>query len=317
MSKHVEKIKGKNKVLKRLLTSIFILAVVAGVILLREVHLAFFDAFVFVLMVASGFEVIRAKKLAGKQLFEKLIILYPIPVTLVYVFTNNIYYSLVVELLSIVVIFIASAGIEIIIYAVNRKVGAAGVETKDLLSITKNTMSVILYPLTVISSMFILNHIGHNLGYVALITMFSITMLTDTSAYIFGMLFGQKGKAYRFAPEISPKKSLAGFIAGVIMGLIVGVCAYIAFYNQNLLDAGLTVSLTTANALAMFTLIGILGSLATQFGDLLASVIKRQADIKDYSKLLPGHGGIMDRIDGEMWCSSVVATMMILFIFII
>ena len=284
--------------LKRTLTSIFILAAVAGVIALREVHLAFFDAFVFVLM------------------FEKLIIIYPLPLTLVYVFTNNIWYSLIAQILSIVVIFIASAGIEIIIYAVNRKVGAPSVETKDLLSITKNTMSVVLYPLTVISTMFILNHIGHNLGYVALITMFSITMLTDTSAYIFGMLFGQKGKAYRFAPEISPKKSLAGFIAGVIMGLVVGICCWVAFYNQNLLNAGLTAKLDTAQSLAMFSLIGILGSLATQFGDLLASVIKRQADIKDYSKLLPGHGGIMDRIDGEMWCSSVVATMMILFLFI-
>ena len=303
--------------LKRLLTGIFIVAVVAGVVALREVHLAFFDAFVFILMVASGFEVIHAKKLAGKQLFEKLIILYPIPITLVYVFSNNIYYSLIVELLSIVVIFIASAGIEIIIYAVNRKVGAPSVETKDLFSLTKSTMSVILYPLTVISSMFILNHIGHNLGYVALITMFSITMLTDTSAYIFGMLFGQKGKAYRFAPEISPKKSLAGFIAGVIMGLVVGICCWIAFYNQNLFNTGLNTTLSTASSLAMFSLIGILGSLATQFGDLLASVIKRQADLKDYSKLLPGHGGIMDRIDGEMWCSSVVGTMMILFIFII
>ena len=78
---------------KRLLTSIFILAAVAGFVALRLVHTAFFDAFVFVLMVACGFEMIAAKKKAGKQLFERLVILFPIPVTLGFVFGTSLLIS--------------------------------------------------------------------------------------------------------------------------------------------------------------------------------------------------------------------------------
>ncbi|MBQ8468740.1 MAG: phosphatidate cytidylyltransferase [Clostridia bacterium] len=302
--------------LKRTLTGILIIAVVAGFVALRMVHTAFFDAFVFALMIAAGFEMIRAKKKAGKVLFERLIILFPIPVAAGYIFVQNLAVSLLIEVLSIVVLFVASVGIELIINAVNRKSGAPAPENDKLLAITKDTMGVIIYPLAVISTMFILNHFGYNIGYVMIITMFAITMTTDTFAYLFGMLFGRRQNSARFAPEISPKKSMAGFYAGIAGGLIVSVVCWLLFYHYNLFDSGLVASLSTSSSLILFTVTGIVASLATQFGDLLASAVKRQADLKDYSNLLPGHGGVMDRIDGEMFSSAVVATMFALFLLI-
>lgn len=301
---------------KRLLTSIVILAAVAGFTCLRMVHLAFFDAFVFALMIAAGFEMINAKKKAGKVMFERLVILFPIPVAAGFIFTQSIYTALVIEILTMVGIFIACVGIELIIYGINKKAGAMPPENDKLLSITKETMSIILYPLAILSTMMILNHIGYNIGYVAIITMFAITMTTDTFAYLFGMMFGRKEKSARLAPDISPKKSMAGFYAGVAGGLIISIVCWLLFYHFNLLSANMTTTLTTAWSLTLFSLCGIVGSLATQFGDLLASSIKRQADIKDFSNLLPGHGGIMDRVDGEMFSSTVVASLFLLFLLI-
>ena len=302
--------------LKRLLTGIVIIAVVAGFTALRIVHLAFFDAFVFALMIASGFEMIHAKKQAGKVLFERLIILFPIPVTLGFVFGTSLLMSLIIMLLSVVVIFVLSVGIELIIYAVRKNVISEAVQTKDLLSITKNTMSVIIYPLVLISTMMILNHIGYELGYVAIITMFAITMSTDTFAYLVGLMFGRRTGAKKLAPEISPKKSMAGFYGGIAGGFIAAMLCWLLFYHFNLFNSGLVSTLSTAWSLALFSISGIVASLATQFGDLLASAVKREADIKDYSNLLPGHGGIMDRIDGEMFSSAVVASLFLLFILI-
>lgn len=300
--------------LKRLITGIFIVAIVVGFTVLRMVHLAFFDAFVLLLMIIAGFEFINAKKASGQVLFERLIIFYPIPVFVGYCFTESILSALMIQLLSLIVILVVSVGIELIIYAVQRKNGGAPIETKDLLCVTKNTMSVILYPMSIISFMFMLNHFGYNLGYVLIILTFAVSMITDTFAYIFGMLFG-RNKA-RFAPEISPKKSVVGAVAGLIGGFVAGIVCWLLFYHFNLLDANLSAVLSTATSLAMFSLIGILGSFATQFGDLLASAVKRQADIKDFGKLLPGHGGIMDRIDGSIFCAMVVATLSAVFFLI-
>lgn len=300
--------------LKRLITGIFIVAIVVGFTVLRMVHLAFFDAFVLLLMIIAGFEFIKAKKASGQVLFERLIIFYPIPVFVGYCFTESILSALMIQLLSLIVILVVSVGIELIIYAVQRKNGGAPIETKDLLCVTKNTMSVILYPMSIISFMFMLNHFGYNLGYVLIILTFAVSMITDTFAYIFGMLFG-RNKA-RFAPEISPKKSVVGAVAGLIGGFVAGIVCWLLFYHFNLLNANLSAVLSTATSLAMFSLIGILGSFATQFGDLLASAVKRQADIKDFGKLLPGHGGIMDRIDGSIFCAMVVATLSAVFFLI-
>ncbi len=300
--------------LKRLLTGIFVVAVIVGFTMLRMVNIAFFDAFVLLLMLIAGFEFINARKKAGKTLFERLIILYPIPVFVGYVFTDSILSAIFIQLLTLVVLFICCVGIELIIYAVNRKNGGAPVETNNLLCVTKDTMGVILYPLTIISFMFMLNHFGYNLGYVLIILTFAVSMITDTFAYIFGMWLGRNRA--RFAPEISPKKSVAGAIAGVIGGFITGVVCWVLFYHLNLLDSGLTTMLSTASSMALFTMIGLLGSIATQFGDLVASSVKRKADIKDFSNILPGHGGIMDRIDGEMFCGVIVAAMFGVFLLI-
>lgn len=116
---------------------------------------------------------------------------------------------------------------------------------------------------------------------------------SDTCAYCVGCLIG-KHKAF---PVLSPKKSIEGCIGGIVgTALIAGI--YAACINY--LIAGVTVS-TYA-----FALIGAAASVISQIGDLAASAMKRNYEIKDYGTLIPGHGGILDRFDSIMFTAPVV-----------
>ena len=109
---------------------------------------------------------------------------------------------------------------------------------------------------------------------------------TDTFAYTFGRLFGK----HKLTP-ISPKKSVEGSIGGTIGAIAVTlVYTYIA---QKYVDLGLSFSYVAIMTFAL--------SILSQIGDLSASSIKRKMDIKDFGNLLPGHGGMLDRIDSMIF----------------
>ena len=114
------------------------------------------------------------------------------------------------------------------------------------------------------------------------IYIFIISFITDTYAYIGGMLIGRK-----HFTTISPKKTIEGSIIGTIMGSIIGT----VFYNMLITDINLFMTL----------LMSLLLSIISQFGDLFFSSIKRYFDKKDYSNLIPGHGGILDRFDSVIF----------------
>lgn len=119
---------------------------------------------------------------------------------------------------------------------------------------------------------------------------------SDTFAYCVGCLFG-KHKAF---PVLSPKKSVEGCIGGVVgTALITGI--YAACLNH-FVD-GVEVSVV------VFVVIGVLASVVSQIGDLAASALKRNYEIKDYGKLIPGHGGILDRFDSIMFTAPLVYLM--------
>jgi phosphatidate cytidylyltransferase len=106
-----------------------------------------------------------------------------------------------------------------------------------------------------------------------------IPIITDTCAYIFGKLFGKR----KLIPSISPNKSVEGLLFGTFFGTVIPVIFYSLYVgNMN-----------------VYYLIFITFSLSLigQFGDLVFSSIKRHYDIKDYSNIMPGHGGILDRLD--------------------
>jgi phosphatidate cytidylyltransferase len=118
-----------------------------------------------------------------------------------------------------------------------------------------------------------------------LLALFIILWGNDVGAYVFGMLFGQKGK-HKLFPSISPKKSWEGFAGGLLIALLTGYVLHLA----HLLSFGWTHSLVISLLIAVF---GV-------FGDLIESMLKRSAGVKDSGKIMPGHGGLLDRFDAAL-----------------
>lgn len=112
---------------------------------------------------------------------------------------------------------------------------------------------------------------------------FVAAWVTDTFAYFCGMLFGKR----KLCPHISPKKTVAGAVGGVL-GCIAEFVVFGVICNA---------ALAQEHKLWLLALIAIPLSVAGQFGDLAASVVKRSFSVKDYGSLFPGHGGVLDRFD--------------------
>ncbi|MCI6610374.1 MAG: phosphatidate cytidylyltransferase [Ezakiella sp.] len=121
-----------------------------------------------------------------------------------------------------------------------------------------------------------------------------ITNGCDVFAYIGGSIFGK----HKLIPKISPKKTIEGAFCGIIGAIFGGFLSFGLIYGFNTIEIF---------QIFYFIILGII----SQFGDLFASAIKRTCGIKDYSKLLPGHGGILDRFDSLIF--TAFGAMMILF----
>ena len=121
----------------------------------------------------------------------------------------------------------------------------------------------------------------------------------DTCAYCVGMTLGK----HKMAPKLSPKKSIEGAIGGVVGAALLG--ALYAFAINRLA--------TNADASVLqYALICGVGGMISQVGDLAASAIKRNHDIKDYGQLIPGHGGILDRFDSVIFTAPIIYYMAIM-----
>lgn len=105
-----------------------------------------------------------------------------------------------------------------------------------------------------------------------------ISVLTDTFAYLGGMFFGK----HKLMPKVSPKKTVEGAVVGLVCGSILSLVFYAFFVGQ------------INFRVVLFT---FLLSICGQIGDLIFSKMKREVNIKDFSDLLPGHGGLLDRVD--------------------
>lgn len=118
------------------------------------------------------------------------------------------------------------------------------------------------------------------------LTTLAVVFAGDSGAYITGTLWGRR----KLMPAISPKKSIEGALGGLICSFAAGaICA--VFVRENPWVVGS---------------IGFLAGIVAQFGDLFESQLKRMADVKDSGKIMPGHGGVLDRIDGVLFAVPVM-----------
>jgi phosphatidate cytidylyltransferase len=122
-----------------------------------------------------------------------------------------------------------------------------------------------------------------------LLTMFfAMVMLTDTGAYYVGRSIGR----HKLAPRISPGKTIEGAIGGFATAVLTGFLCRLTFFHE----------IPIGHVLALGAAIGSVG----QIGDLAESMLKRGAGVKDSGNLLPGHGGMLDRIDSILFCAPIL-----------
>ena len=125
------------------------------------------------------------------------------------------------------------------------------------------------------------------------ILVLAAVFLADSAAYFIGRRFGQ----HKLSPRLSPKKTWEGYLAGVVAGTL--GAALVAYLWS--LWAGADFTVTPWQG----ALLGLVISVITTLGDLGESMLKRQSGVKDSSNLIPGHGGVFDRIDSWLWAAPI------------
>jgi phosphatidate cytidylyltransferase len=125
-------------------------------------------------------------------------------------------------------------------------------------------------------------------GFLAIVLLFAVVWATDSCAYFAGRLLGGP----KLWPAVSPKKTWSGAIGGLAGAIVTALAVGLAGRAPNL---------------AALAVLAVVLSVVSQAGDLLESAIKRRFDVKDTSHLIPGHGGVMDRLDGFLVAAAVAA----------
>ncbi len=293
--------------LKRLLTGIvYMLVLIAFFLLKIYVHILCFDLLVVIFTVCGTIEMLRA---FGDKIHisQKIIVGIFAPLVIICFAVSDEIFKLVAtppvadpDLGYIpntnysahltFVVFIAAVALlfGMIVFA----------HEKVSLESTGYAMLSLLYPSVFLLVLSGCNHMPEYSD-ISVIYVFAICPIADSFAYVFGRLFGKKVPA-KLAPNVSPNKTLIGGFGGLIGGALGAAAIFFAYYgifgNMNFQWVNLI----------FFISLGILTAAFAEFGDLVESAIKRKLGIKDMGKCLPGHGGVLDRIDSSLYASLIV-----------
>ena len=275
--------------LKRTVTAVCLIALLIGLFALSyfvDHGNIFLDLFIWILLVGAVREMYFCMQEAGFKLFRVplaifLVTSYPVMYLMEH-FTGQ-------GFLGLVICFAAGVFAALVVFTF---ADPERNHAKDLFA----TVFVMVYPGFIISLAWMLVQ-RYSAVYAIPFAIF-LPVGADTFAYWFGSMIGGK----KLCPTISPKKTVAGFVGGLFGGMLVSVIMFLLFEQFALFPRAGYVPFTDAtwSSALIYLAIGLVGSLAGQLGDLAASRLKRALGIKDFGKIFPGHGGIMDRFDSIM-----------------
>ncbi len=284
---------------QRSITSFFIVLVVAIVVASKflpyDIGDYVFDLFILCITVVAAFEMSHLIENCNKKVNKYLSSMYSIFNYIIFICCFKLlefYYILLIEIAGLIVYFL--------LILITECIKNNARTFKENLMVSLNSILVCFYPGFLFCLFLNINHIDFYAGLdyfsiVFILLVFAITMLSDTFAY----LVGRTLKGPKLAPSISPNKTISGSIGGLIGGIAGSMIVYALVYNINSWQAILSMyNLTWWH----FLIIGLIGSMVSQIGDLVESKIKRNANIKDSGNILPGHGGMLDRIDAMIFC---------------
>ena len=161
---------------------------------------------------------------------------------------------------------------------------------------SSTAMTTSIYIIAGFSAMVYLHDFHEGGRYLYLLT-FIGAWVPDTFAYFTGVLFGK----HKLIPDVSPKKTVEGAIGGIVFCVLAFV-GFAFLYNTRWLAEG-----STALPIWLMAIVGFLTAVVSMVGDLTMSLIKRHFGIKDYGKILPGHGGFLDRFDSVIAVAVILA----------
>ncbi len=161
------------------------------------------------------------------------------------------------------------------------------------------TVFPMLYPGLFFSLMITLQDLSTRFAStVALLLAFFIASVNDVFALLVGVQFGR----HKLSPEISPKKSVEGSIGGLAASVLFAVLVPVLANWAASIWPEINPTGVALPPLWAFALLGLIAGALSQVGDLVASLVKRHCGIKDFGTIFPGHGGMMDRMDGILFC---------------
>ncbi len=275
------------KILKKTLTGLLMLAVFIGFVLLTSLWNGqgqyFFDALVIIVLGLSTFEMVKCTRQKG---YNVEIIPLVIVVLGVYPAIKFLGYF------GFFMVLVAGMILSFCFFVFDQRV-----KLKDMLM----TLFIMLYPIAPI--MCVLQTMNAY-GMLPFLLACASAMLADTIAYYAGSAI----KGPKIFPKISPNKTYSGSIIGLVGGVAGALIVYALFEYANVpVNDPVKFSDVLPNPILFYSLMGLAIGVVSEIGDLFASRVKRELEIKDFSNLLGLHGGLMDRLDSIIFAVLFVA----------
>lgn len=280
--------KGLPSGVKRLLTGLVLAAVMFFFLLyLRRFEVHTFDVIGMFFVIMGGLEMRRALRSGGHNVLL-------VPQIVFFVILYPLFWFFQTE--GIMIAFAVASAVALAEFTFNNKIDL------DALGYTVFEM---LYPSVFVAMIMAVNAYAGDM--LALLLLLAVPLVSDIFAYFVGSKFGK----HKLCPAISPKKTVEGLIGGIVGAMVSAVAIMLLFDVFHVFDNVPNIAIKALSdkiwvSVLLYIFLGILIMLAGMIGDLVASRIKRQVGIKDYGKIFPGHGGVMDRMDSVIFAMPVV-----------
>lgn len=309
---------------KRIYSSIFIVLLVAILFILKiYVSNYFFDAFFGILACVACYEMSKLLSKMKRYNFQVLAVVFPAFMLAVNMIgavyagqTSNLFWVLYAILIDLALMILVLAITYLITILRKKKtldeMTVRGVKNTSVFKFAfkkcLNTLIIFVYPAFFFLLFIFINHFAElpldklsglnaDMSILILLTAIIIPMFTDTFAMLTGSLIGGK----KLCPKLSPNKTISGFVGGILWTVLLTACIYLIFTN-----IGAYTFLSSTFPIWAYLIIVLFGSVVAVGGDLFESKIKRMAKVSDSGRLIPGHGGLLDRIDSYIYIAPYI-----------
>lgn len=260
------------------------------------VHDFFFDGLIYAFALIGTFEMLRAVKEKTTGAERAVVYAFAI-VTVPACALCEYFYGTGVQVVGACLFVLALALLSLLVIAH---------EQTSLEGLGLSLLSAV-YPTFLLCLLVLTNHLGAPAklaefafdSRLLILFIFVVSPCADSIAYVFGRCF-KKYFPKKMAPKLSPNKTVIGGIGGLVGGMLGAAILYFAY------NAAVGSFDKTYLWLPVYLGVGLIAAVATAFGDLVESCIKRKVGLKDMGKIMPGHGGVLDRIDGTLFATVAV-----------